>query len=125
MINNASHAIQQLKTWKIEVDFNDSLGYPVPFEFEFATNSSMSQEEAIEIGLARGKELTRKPVSFGYIKELSADTEYKVMYTVGKNDHREFIIKAPNKATALHMAITLIENQSLQITGRVTCVNNS
>ena len=117
--------MQNLKTWKMEVDFNDSLGYPVPFEFEFATNDSVSREEAIQTGMARGKELTRKPVTFGYIKELSADTEYRVMYTVGKGNHREMILNAPNKATALHMAITLVEDQNLEITGPITCINNS
>ena len=116
--------MQQLKTWKMEVDFKDSLGYPVPFEFEFATESSVTREEAIQTGLVRGKELTRKPVSFGYIKELSADTEYRMMYTVDKSDHREMVLNAPNKATALHMAITLIETQGLEITGPITCINN-
>lgn len=116
--------MQQLKSWKMEVDFNDSLGYPVPFEFEFATEGAMTKEDAIQVGLARGKELTRKPVSFGYIKELSADTEYKVMYTVDKGNHREMVLNAPNKATALHMAITLVETQGLEITGPITCINN-
>ena len=49
--------MNELKTWKMEVDYNDSMGFVNSFEFEFATDADVTKQDAVGIGLARGADL--------------------------------------------------------------------
>jgi len=117
--------MQNMNTWKMTAFYDDSQGFEQSYELEFSTPIYASEEEAKEIGELRASKITRRQTTDSYIKRLSSTTEYKVFYTVGRGDHREMVLNAPNKASALHMAITHVEDEGLEITGKITCINNS
>lgn len=117
--------MDRMNTWKITAFYNNTQGFEDSYDFEFSTPPSASIEEAQDIGEARASKLIRRKVTDSYIKQLVAETEYLVYYTVGTSDHREMVLNASNKATAMFMAITYIEEQGLEITGKITCINNS